>query len=132
MGDVIAGLGIVFLFVEVLGLGVRAFAILNIVPRGVLARARISRRQASHDELATAGEAGRPDVRRQGGSPGRDDRALIVVAAFVAGKAARDAILLASFTITIAAAVHRAVGRTVAPDHHGRRQADDAATGPRG
>ncbi|HEY6175176.1 MAG TPA: MFS transporter, partial [Kofleriaceae bacterium] len=31
MGDVIAGLGIVFLFVEVLGLGVRAFAILNVV-----------------------------------------------------------------------------------------------------
>jgi AAA family ATP:ADP antiporter len=31
MGDVIAGLGIVFLLVEVLGLGVRAFAILNIV-----------------------------------------------------------------------------------------------------
>src|SRR5882672_3724854 len=29
MGDVIAGLGIVFLFVEVLGLGVRAFAVLN-------------------------------------------------------------------------------------------------------
>jgi AAA family ATP:ADP antiporter len=31
MGDVIAGLGIVFLFVEVLGLGVRAFAVLNVV-----------------------------------------------------------------------------------------------------
>jgi AAA family ATP:ADP antiporter len=31
MGDVIAGLGIVFLFVEVLGLGVRAFAALNVV-----------------------------------------------------------------------------------------------------
>lgn len=31
MGDVIAGLGIVFLLVEVLGLGVRAFAALNVV-----------------------------------------------------------------------------------------------------
>jgi ATP:ADP antiporter, AAA family len=31
MGDVIAGLGIVFLFVEVLGLGVRAFAVLNVI-----------------------------------------------------------------------------------------------------
>jgi AAA family ATP:ADP antiporter len=31
MGDVIAGLGIVFLFVHVLGLGVRAFAVLNVV-----------------------------------------------------------------------------------------------------
>jgi AAA family ATP:ADP antiporter len=31
MGDVIAGLGIVFLFVEILGLGVRAFAALNVV-----------------------------------------------------------------------------------------------------
>ena len=31
MGDVIAGLGLVVLFVEVLGLGVRAFAILNVV-----------------------------------------------------------------------------------------------------
>jgi AAA family ATP:ADP antiporter len=30
MGDVVAGLGIVFLFVEVLGLGVRSFAILNV------------------------------------------------------------------------------------------------------
>jgi len=30
MGDVIAGLGIVFLLVEVLGLGVRAFAVLNV------------------------------------------------------------------------------------------------------
>lgn len=30
MGDVIAGIGIVFLLVEVLGLGVRAFAILNV------------------------------------------------------------------------------------------------------
>jgi AAA family ATP:ADP antiporter len=31
MGDVIAGLGLVVLFVEILGLGVRAFAILNVV-----------------------------------------------------------------------------------------------------
>ena len=31
MGDVIAGIGIVFLFVEVLGVGVKAFAALNIV-----------------------------------------------------------------------------------------------------
>ncbi len=31
MGDVIAGLGIVFVFVEILGLGVRAFAMLNVV-----------------------------------------------------------------------------------------------------
>jgi AAA family ATP:ADP antiporter len=30
MGDVVAGVGIVFLFVEVLGLGVRSFAILNV------------------------------------------------------------------------------------------------------
>src|SRR6185295_3428828 len=31
MGDVVAGLGIVFLLVHVLGLGVRAFAVLNIM-----------------------------------------------------------------------------------------------------
>jgi AAA family ATP:ADP antiporter len=31
MGDVIAGLGIVFLLVRVLGLGIRAFAVLNLV-----------------------------------------------------------------------------------------------------
>ena len=30
MGDVIAGLGIVFLLVRVLGLGIRAFAVLNV------------------------------------------------------------------------------------------------------
>jgi len=56
MGDVIAGLGIVFLFVEVLGLGVRAFAILNVVLAAcwLLLAARTGR---LHDRLvaATAG-----------------------------------------------------------------------------
>ena len=53
MGDVIAGMGIVFLFVEVLGLGVRAFAILNIVLAGCwLALAAVAGRL--HDRLAAA------------------------------------------------------------------------------
>jgi ATP:ADP antiporter, AAA family len=57
MGDVIAGLGIVFLFVEVLGLGVRAFAILNIVLAAcwLVLAARAGR---LHDRLAAASGAG--------------------------------------------------------------------------
>jgi AAA family ATP:ADP antiporter len=35
MGDVVASLGIVFLFVEVLGLGVRSFAVMNVILGGV-------------------------------------------------------------------------------------------------
>jgi AAA family ATP:ADP antiporter len=56
MGDVIAGLGIVFLFVEVLGLGVRAFAVLNIALAAcwLLLAARAGR---MHDQLAAASEA---------------------------------------------------------------------------
>jgi len=51
MGDVIAGLGIVFVFVEVLGLGPRAFAILNVCLAVCwLALARSAGRM--HDELA--------------------------------------------------------------------------------
>jgi AAA family ATP:ADP antiporter len=52
MGDVIAGLGIVFLLVEVLGLSVRSFAILNIALAGcwLLLAARAGR---LHDKLAT-------------------------------------------------------------------------------
>src|SRR5262245_38836781 len=66
MGDVIAGLGIVFLFVEVLGLGVRAFAILNIVLAAcwLLLAARTGR---LHDRLVAA-TAGAPAGEE---SPGR-------------------------------------------------------------
>jgi AAA family ATP:ADP antiporter len=64
MGDVIAGLGIVFLFVEVLGLGVRAFAILNIVLAAcwLVLAARTGR---LHDRLAAAarGAAGEDSSR---------------------------------------------------------------------
>jgi AAA family ATP:ADP antiporter len=56
MGDVIAGLGIVFLFAEVLGLGVRAFAVLNIALAAcwLLLAARAGR---LHDQLVAAREA---------------------------------------------------------------------------
>ena len=69
MGDVIAGLGIVFLFVEVLGLGVRAFAILNIVLAvcWLLLAARTGR---LHDRLV-ASTAGAPAGEE---SPGRAAR----------------------------------------------------------
>lgn len=64
MGDVIAGLGIVFLFVEVLGLGVRAFAALNValaVCWLVLAAAagRMHDRLAAVSDGATAGDRAR-------------------------------------------------------------------------
>lgn len=53
MGDVVAGIGIVFLLVEVLGLGVRAFAILNVVLAvfWLLLAARAGR---LHDEIVAA------------------------------------------------------------------------------
>lgn len=56
MADVIAGMGIVFLFVEVLGLGVRAFAVLNIALAAcwLLLAARAGR---LHEQLAAASEA---------------------------------------------------------------------------
>jgi AAA family ATP:ADP antiporter len=66
MGDVIAGLGIVFLFVEVLGLGVRAFAALNIV-LAVCWLALAAGAGRLHDRLAaasggaTAGDRSRAD-----------------------------------------------------------------------
>lgn len=50
MGDVIAGLGLVVLFVEVLGLGVRAFAILNAV-LGVVWLVLAARAGKLHAEL---------------------------------------------------------------------------------
>jgi AAA family ATP:ADP antiporter len=52
MGDVIAGIGIVFLFVEVLGLGVKAFAALNVALAGIwiLLAYRAGR---LHDELVS-------------------------------------------------------------------------------
>jgi AAA family ATP:ADP antiporter len=72
MGDVIAGLGIVFLFVEVLGLGVRAFAVLNIALAAcwLLLAARAGR---LHDQLAAASEA-------SAGSPGGESAAKAVQA----------------------------------------------------
>src|SRR5262249_13581450 len=67
MGDVIAGLGIVFLFVQVLGLGVRAFAVLNVALAvcWLLLAARAGR---LHDKLAAA----RADA---GGAAGEELRA---------------------------------------------------------
>jgi len=55
MGDVIAGIGIVFLFVEVLGLGPRAFAILNV---GLAVCWLLLARRAGrlHDKLAASVE----------------------------------------------------------------------------
>jgi AAA family ATP:ADP antiporter len=69
MGDVVAGLVIVFLFVEVLGLGVRAFAILNIVLAAcwLVLAARTGR---LHDRLV-ASTAGAPAGEE---SPGRAAR----------------------------------------------------------
>lgn len=58
MGDVVAGLGIVFLFVEVLGLGVRAFAVLNIV-LAVCWLVLAARAGRLHDRLVAAA-AGAP------------------------------------------------------------------------
>jgi AAA family ATP:ADP antiporter len=65
MGDVVAGLGIVFVFVEVLGLGVRAFAILNIVLAvgWILLAARAGRlydRLVAEQRGETTGEEPRP------------------------------------------------------------------------
>jgi AAA family ATP:ADP antiporter len=76
MGDVIAGLGIVFLFVEVLGLGVRAFAILNAV-LAVCWLVLAARAGRLHDRLAAATADGAPEPapepgrRREEPRPGR-------------------------------------------------------------
>jgi AAA family ATP:ADP antiporter len=60
MGDVIAGMGIVFLFVSVLGLGVRAFAVLNVV-LALCWLALAARTGKLHDQLAEAQDgAGKP------------------------------------------------------------------------
>jgi AAA family ATP:ADP antiporter len=68
VADVIAGLGIVFLFVEVLGLGVRAFAVLNVVLAlcwlGLAARAG-----RLHDSLLAADDARDPTTEES--RPGR-------------------------------------------------------------
>jgi AAA family ATP:ADP antiporter len=55
MGDVVAGIGIVFLFVHVLGLGTKAFAILN-ASLAVVWLALAYRAGRVHDELAAAKE----------------------------------------------------------------------------
>ena len=52
MGDVIAGLGVVFVFVQLCGLGVRAFAILN-VALAVVWIALAMRAGRLHDEMTT-------------------------------------------------------------------------------
>ena len=52
MGDVIAGIGIVFLLVEVLGLGVRAFAVLNVVLAAVWLVLAYRSRQAPRPDRA--------------------------------------------------------------------------------
>jgi AAA family ATP:ADP antiporter len=62
MGDVIAGLGIVFLFVEVFGLGVRAFAVLNIVLAACWL-ALAARAGRLHDQLAQEESPGRAGQR---------------------------------------------------------------------
>ena len=66
MGDVIAGLGIVFLLVEVLGLGVRAFAVLNVVLAlcWLVLAARTGR---LHDQLVAAQDGA-------GSAPGEEPR----------------------------------------------------------
>ena len=53
MGDVVAGLGIVFLFVQVLGLAVRAFAILNAI-LAVVWLLLVRKAGRLHDELTEA------------------------------------------------------------------------------
>jgi AAA family ATP:ADP antiporter len=60
MGDVIAGLGIVLLFASVLGLGVRAFAVLNAV-LALCWLALAARAGRLHDRLAAAGDGPTPD-----------------------------------------------------------------------
>ncbi|HEX8110252.1 MAG TPA: Npt1/Npt2 family nucleotide transporter, partial [Kofleriaceae bacterium] len=69
MGDVIAGLGIVFLFVEVLGLGIRAFAVLNIV-LAVCWIALAARAGRLHDRLAVAGGEATAGERSRAGRHG--------------------------------------------------------------
>ncbi|MEO8841653.1 MAG: Npt1/Npt2 family nucleotide transporter [Kofleriaceae bacterium] len=59
MGDVVAGLGIVFLFVEVLGLGVRSFAILNVALAAVWIFLAY-RTGRMHDELVKQQEGRAP------------------------------------------------------------------------
>lgn len=65
MGDVVAGLGIVFLFVEVLGLGVRSFAVLNVCLAAlwILLAFRTGR---MHDKLAAEHQG---DTPRKGEAP---------------------------------------------------------------
>ncbi|MNC91809.1 hypothetical protein D3C83_81280 [compost metagenome] len=56
MGDVIAGLGIVALFVEVLGLGIRAFAVMNVCLAAIwLVLAHFTGKL--HDELVKKSDA---------------------------------------------------------------------------
>ena len=69
MGDVIAGLGIVFLFVELLGLGVRAFAVLN-VALAVCWLALAAGAGRVHDRLAAAGGGAEARDRSRAGRHG--------------------------------------------------------------
>jgi len=69
MGDVIAGLGIVFLFVEVFGLGVRAFAVLNVV-LAVCWLALAARAGRMHDRLAVASDGATAGDRARTGRHG--------------------------------------------------------------
>jgi AAA family ATP:ADP antiporter len=60
MGDVVAGLGLVFVLVHVMGLGVRAFAVLNIILAAVwLLLAALSGRL--HDKRTAEHAAAKPD-----------------------------------------------------------------------
>jgi AAA family ATP:ADP antiporter len=69
MGDVIAGLGIVFVLVEVLGLGVRAFAVLNVV-LAVCWLVLAARAGRVHDRLVAAGGGAAARDRSRAGRDG--------------------------------------------------------------
>jgi len=73
MGDVVAGLGCVFVLVEVLGLGVRAFAVMNLVLAGcwLVLAARAGR---LHDQLAADRARDPEDAAPRAQADGRGDR----------------------------------------------------------
>ena len=114
MGDVIAGLGIVFLLVEMLGLGVRAFAILNVVLGGVWLVLAYRSRQALRPAGGRAPTRDAEPVLRCRMT--HEDRraawvatvsALVVVAAFVAARRRATRSCSSQLQHRVAADVHR-------------------------
>ena len=138
MGDVIAGLGVVFLLVRVLGLGTRAFAILNlglaacwivlayrtgrIYDKLAAAAMRAGREPRTSRGLTSPVDRSRPATRHRVGRDGdRADRRRGLRRG--QGRARRD--LALELRDQDPADLHHHLGAGLDADHPDRRQADD-------